>query len=106
LVDDTEPQAPFSHPVDSDNDNTIIIQASEPPANEKVDSPSVKAPEEPTLFAMAMSEKPVTLIESTQEDANEVADTAISEITKVCEYNDTLLTRRFLTINCRSRYQP
>jgi hypothetical protein len=95
LADDTEPQAPFSHPVDSDNDNTIIIQASEPPANEKVDSPSVKASEEPTVFTMAMSEKPTTLTESTQEDANGVADAAISEITKVCEYNDTLLTRRF-----------
>jgi hypothetical protein len=44
---------------------------------------------------MVSKEEPVAFAESTQDDANEVADAAISEITKVCEYKNTLLTRRF-----------
>lgn len=80
---------------DSDNENSIIIQDSEPPTNEEIKSFFVEAHEQPTTSTMAPKETPVTLAESTQDDANEVADAAISEITKVCEYKDTLLTRRF-----------
>lgn len=95
MVDDTEPETPLQHTSDPDNENTIIIQDSEPPPNVKIYSPPVEVSEQPTTFTMSPNKTSVTLGELTEEDANEVADTAISEITKVCEYNDTLLTRRF-----------
>jgi len=80
---------------DSDNENSIIIQDSEPPTNEEIKSLLVEAYEQSTTSTMVPKEEPVALAESTQDDANEVADAEISEITKVCEYKNTLLTRRF-----------
>ncbi|OJA18177.1 hypothetical protein AZE42_05301 [Rhizopogon vesiculosus] len=82
LVNDEEPEAPVPHTGDLDNDNTIIIEDSEPPASGEIKSPYAEAFEQPTTSKIPTGDISVALAEPTQEDANEVADIAISEITK------------------------
>jgi len=82
LVNDEEPEAPVPHTGDLDNDNTIIIEDSEPPASGEIKSPYAEAFEQPTTPRMTTGEISVALAEPTQEDASEVVDIAISEITK------------------------
>ena len=95
MADNGEPKAPLQHTNHSDNESIVIIQHSELSANDEMESGSVEASEQPTTFAVSTHEQSVTFTEPTQEDANEVASAAVSEIRKVCECNDTLLTRRF-----------
>ncbi|KAG1750143.1 hypothetical protein EDB19DRAFT_1904393 [Suillus lakei] len=82
LVDDMEPEAHVLHTSDSDKGNNTLIHDSEPLANGHHKSLFVEESEQLTTLTIAPCDKPASLAEHVQEDANEVSGTVISEIPK------------------------
>ncbi|KAG2112774.1 hypothetical protein DEU56DRAFT_919803 [Suillus clintonianus] len=82
LVDDMEPEAPVLHASDSDKHNTTLIHDSETLPNGHHKYLFVDGSEQLTTFTIAPCDKPASVAELVQEDANEVSDTISLEIRK------------------------